>query len=159
MGKAYREMAGVVGKSTTSPEMRVLCQRPGKHDEDGHPIYFTEQAHKNECDINHILMKYDKTGLITNISRFKGTFGDISGADFKTMQDKIASAKSMFEQLPPDIRKRFDNKPHELLTFMDNPDNRNEAIKLGLIRKEWSVETDGIGEHIKDGEHKTEIKD
>jgi len=159
MSKIYREKTGKMNKSTTTEEMRTFCQRPGKQDEDGNPIYFTEQAHKNECDINHILMKYDKTGLITNVSKFEGHFGDISGQDFKQMQDQIATAKTMFNQLPVEIRNRFDNKPAELLTFMDNPENRNEAIELGIIRKDWTPETDGLGEHVKEGENIKKIEE
>lgn len=140
-------------KKLTKKEMRDWCKRPGKMDEDGNPIYFTEQHHKKECDVNEIIRKYDKTGLISHVSRFEGQFGDLTQMDFKEAQDLIINSKRMFDELPSKIRKRFDNDPGELLKFMENPDNRQEAIELGIIQKEWTEETDGLGEHVKVGEN------
>lgn len=140
-------------KPTTSPEMRVLCQKPGKMDKDGNPVYFTEQVHKRECDVNEIIKKYDKTGLITHISKFEGHFGDMTGADFTTMQQQVTNAHSMFNELPAEIRKEFNNNPANLLSFMENPENREKAIELGLINPDWTEETDGLGEHVTEGEN------
>ena len=45
MGKAFRDLTGLDGNPTTTPEMRKLCQRPGKKDKDGNNIYTTQQHH------------------------------------------------------------------------------------------------------------------
>lgn len=150
MSQEYANKYGE-GEPTTSEEMREHCQRPGDREEDGNIIYTTEQAHKDQCDINKIIARYDKTGLITHISKFEGRFGDLSGADFTEMAQQVAHAKSMFEELPSSIRNRFDNDPGKLLAFMDDEGNRDEAIELGMIREEWTEETDGLGEHVPDG--------
>jgi phage internal scaffolding protein len=151
MSKKYCEDNNINSGPTTSPDMREHCKRPGNMDENGNPIYFTEQHHKKECDINNIIKKYDKTGLISHINNIEGFFGDLSGDDFKTMQDQVIMASNMFDDLPSDIRNRFENEPYKLLEFMDDPNNRDEAIELGLIRESWPESLDGIGEHIKDG--------
>jgi hypothetical protein len=39
----------------------------------------------------------------------------------------------LFEDLPAEVRFRFDNKPAELLKFMSDPANADEAIDLGLF--------------------------
>lgn len=154
MGKIFRDATGDIGQSTTIPEIRKMCQRPGKKRADGTPLYFTEQQHKKECDVNNIIRKYDKTGLITHVSRFEGTFGDLSGADFKEMSDRVAKARSMFEELPSNIRHEFKNDPSRLLQFMDDPGNRAKAEKLGLINKGWTEDSDGLGEHVPEGKNK-----
>lgn len=159
MGKLYRETTGEVGNSRTSQEMRIFSQRPGRRNDQGKPIYTTEQAHKNECDVNRIIQKYDRTGLITHVSRFEAEFGDLTGLEFKAAQDKVANALSMFEQLPANIKKRFRNSPQDLLTFMEDPNNREEAIDLGLIDSRWTPETDGLGEHVKAGENVVKLDD
>jgi hypothetical protein len=151
MSEAFKQKFGT--KKVSKAAMREWCQRPGKRNKDGTIQYFTEQHHKRECDVNEIIKKYDKQGIITHVSKFEARFGDMSGADFKSMQDKITGAISMFNELPSGIRNRFDNSPAELLHFMDNPNNRQEAIDLGLIRESWTPETDGLGEHIKEGEN------
>jgi phage internal scaffolding protein len=150
MGRVFRELIGVEGESKTSPEMREFCQRPGRTDEKGRPIYFTEQHHKNECDVNEIIKKYDKEGLISHITKIEAKFGDLTGADFKNAMDLITNSQSMFNQLPPEIRARFKNSPEHLLNFMEDPNNRNEAIQLGLIPKSFPEHLDGLGEHVTD---------
>lgn len=150
MGKLYRIKTGDVGVSKTSPEMRIFSQRPGRRDKDGKLIYFTEQNYKKECDVNMIVAKYDKTGLITHIQKFEAQFGDLTGLDFKQAQDLIANARNQFEQLPSHIRKRFRNSPEYLLHFMEDENNREEAIRLGLINSNTPPERDGLGEHVVD---------
>ena len=159
MSKVYEEKFGK--KKVTQEQMRVFCQRPGAVDENGKIEYHTEQHHKKECDVNEIIKKYDKTGLITHISKFEAKYGDLSGAEFQLMQNKVATAKNMFNELPAEIRKEFDNDPAKLLSFMDDPENRDKAIELGLINEKWTEGTDGLGEHVKDGENvnKGEQKD
>ncbi len=152
MSQLYAEIYGE-GARTTTLEMREYFKKPGKRDDDGDIIYFTEQNHKNETDINSIIAKFDKTGLITHVSKIEGRFGDLSGVDFKMMQDQVAGATTMFEALPADIRAKFGNDPANLLAFMDNADNRAEAIELGMIKEEWTDESDGLGEHVPTGEN------
>jgi len=148
MSKDYCKKFNVESVPTTDPEMRIYCQRPGKKDKDGKPLYFTEQSHKKECDVNMIIKKYDKTGLINHIQTIEGKFGDVSGIEFQAMQERVASAKSSFAALPTEIRQRFKNDPAELLKFMDDPNNREEGIELGLIHAETPLDLDGFGEHV-----------
>jgi len=152
MSKAYREFIGSDIVSKTTAEMRAWCKRPGRR-KDGKPLYVTEQNHKKECDVNEIIRKYDKTGLISHVSRFEARFGDLTGVDFKVAMDLITGAQSSFNALPAEIRKRFENNPEKLLSFMESPENRSEAIKLGLINPSWTDSTDGLGEHVKLGEN------
>jgi len=151
MSKKYLEEFGK--KKISKSQMRIFCQRHGSVDENGNIQYTTEQHHKLECDVNNIIKKYDKTGLITHISKIEAKYGDLTGMDFKKMRDQVANATSMFEALPAEIRKEFENDPAKLITFMEDPGNRQRAIELGLIDKEWTEETDGLGEHVKEGEN------
>ena len=154
MSKVYRETLTTQPKTKRSAKMRTLCQRPGKTDKNGNIVYFTEQSHKSQCDVNKIIAKYDKHGLLQHVSRFEAQFGDVSGIDFKEAQDLVAKAKSSFNDLPSEIRNRFKNSPQELLAFMDDPNNRDEAIKLGIIDPRWTIDSDGLGEHVPLGDNK-----
>lgn len=137
-------------------DMRVWCQRPGKKDKDGNIIYFTEQHHKKECDVNAIISKYDKTGLIMHVQTMEAKYGDVSGADFRAAQDLFLRAQSMFDAMPAEIKKRFNQNAGQFLEFMENPDNREEAIELGLIRGDQRAEYDGLGEHVSADDYKKE---
>lgn len=149
MSIEYNEKAEKKLERIVSESMRKHCQRPGKRDSQGKMLYKTEQSHKKECDISHIIKKYDKTGLLTHVSRMEARYGDVSGADYKAMADQVAKAKSDFELLPGKIRKYFQNDPGKLLEFMENPANREKAIELGLISKKSDPDKDGLGEHVK----------
>lgn len=145
MSKEYMEKFG--SGPITKEQMREYCSRPGRLDEHGKPLYTTEQSHKDTCNINKIIRKYDKTGLIRHVSTIEAKFGSLSGDDFKTMVDRVMEARRMFNELPANVRKRFENDPGKLLEFMEDGANRQEAIDLGLIDQQWSEGTDGIGEH------------
>lgn len=157
MSKKFREE--MVEGPWTEEDMREWCHRPGRVDKQGNIVYFTEQAHKRQCDINTIIRNHDQNGLITHVSKIEAKYGDLTGLDFKRSMDMITNANQMFMELPSSIRKRFRNSVGELIKFMDDPKNRDEAIALGLIDRKWTPETDGLGEHIKDGsEHKTKAQ-
>lgn len=146
MSKEYRKIFGTA--KISKEDMRTFCSRPGKHDEQGNIIYTTEQHHKNECDVNTIIRKYDKTGLISHISRFEASFGNLTGLDYKEAMDTVVNAQNEFNALPGEIRERFQNTPQKFLEFCENPDNRQEAIELGLIKAQWIEALDGLGEHV-----------
>lgn len=94
----------------------------------------TKQSFRKECDINVIIARFQKTGLMDHVRSNPGVFADVSKIpDFAGMVSTIRFAKESFEQLPPGLRKRFHDDPGELISFMADRDNIPEAIKLGLL--------------------------
>lgn len=93
------------------------------------------QSFKDECDINNILKKYQKTGVVDWLAKHEGTYADVSAFDFMSAQMTIVEAKRMFGDLPSSVRKRFSNDPAEFLLFMEDDSNLEEAIKLGLATR------------------------
>lgn len=92
-----------------------------------------KQAFKDECDINNILQRYQKTGVLEHVARRKPQWGDVPAVDFQRAMEIVAEGNSMFEELPGSIRARFNNDPAEFLQFMQDEDNLAEARELGLI--------------------------
>ena len=78
----------------------------------------TEQSHKKSCDINAIMARYVKTGLIDHVQKYEGTYGDATGADFKAAQDLVAEQKSIFNDLPAPVRAMFKNDPSKYLELL-----------------------------------------
>lgn len=99
----------------------------------------TEQHHKDDCDINVVLRRYMKTGVLPEAAR-GGVYGDFtaSASDFREAMNVITEARERFEALPSEVRERFSNSPEKLLAFLDDPENRTEAIKLGLVKATYS---------------------
>lgn len=94
----------------------------------------TKQAFKNECDINNIVSRWDATGVITHVRPNAGFYGDFTNAsDYQDSLNRVMDAQESFMTLPSDLRLRFQNDPFALLSFLENPANREEAVKLGII--------------------------
>jgi len=106
----------------------------------------TKQSFKDECDINTIISRYDTTGVLIDPSlpRSRGvpSFGDFdSMPSYVEAQNSLIEAQASFDALPAFLRKRFSNSPSALLAFLDNADNYDEAVKLGLIEPKIVVDT------------------
>lgn len=99
----------------------------------------TQQHFKDECDINQIMAKYQKTGVLFDPltqSHRQPLFDDFSElGDFLDHQNAVIEAESRFMGLPSSLRARFNNSPAELLQWLQNPENRKEAGELGLMQK------------------------
>lgn len=96
-----------------------------------HPS-MTEQAHKAECDINRIMAKYQKTGLLTHGARYAPEYGDYQPIDFQQAMETIRAGEEMFSTLPSSARKRFNNDPATFMAFIHDEDNADEIRRLGL---------------------------
>lgn len=94
----------------------------------------TKQAPSDFCDINKIVARYRKTGFLEHVRANPGTFADVSGyGDFREMVQTVTLAKESFASLPSALRHRFHNDPGELLAFIADGSNRDEAVKLGIL--------------------------
>ena len=93
----------------------------------------TKQSFREETDINQLVKRYHQTGLLPRRSG-QPAYGDFSGAeDYSTAQLRIKDAEASFEALPIKIKQRFKNNPGNLMDFLANKKNNDEAIDLGLI--------------------------
>jgi phage internal scaffolding protein len=97
------------------------------------PVTLTKQSFKDRCDINQIVGRFQKTGLVDHVARFNGDYADLVDVpDYHDAMNKIIAANECFISLPSSLRKRFNNDPGEFLDFVGNPDNRDEMVELGL---------------------------
>ena len=112
----------------------------------------TQQHFKDECDINQILARYQKTGILVEPGVGSGlspVFGDFTDVvDYQTAQNAIIDVQETFAQLPSSLRARFDNDPAALLAFLGKEENRNEAISLGLVNPPRINNDVGTGDEV-----------
>lgn len=117
---------------------KLICDRKSK---EGASV--TQQSFSKDADINTIMSKYEKTGVLVNPldpdSHRQPLFMDVSGiGDFQSVQDRIQAANAAFLTLPPAVRARFDNQAANAVEFMMDPKNVEDAVDLGLLPKESS---------------------
>lgn len=101
----------------------------------------TKQCHKDECDINNIVKKYDKHGLLTHVNNAIAQYGDYSEInEFLESQLIVKKAEQSFSEIPSEIRAKFKNNAGEFFEFANNPANIDELVNLGLAHKPEIVE-------------------
>lgn len=95
----------------------------------------TVQSPTEEVDINKIMARVAKgQTVLTRIG--EPFYGDVS--EFGGLQEaymKVQEVEDLFMQFPADTRERFDNDPINFVEFLEDPNNRAEAEKLGLVNK------------------------
>lgn len=102
-----------------------------KPDEDGViPESLTQQHFTDECDVNRIVRSHSFQPADLSMLQF----ADVS--EFVGYTEALAivqKANDSFAALDAEIRKRFDNNPANMVNFLADPENVQEAIKLGLM--------------------------
>lgn len=92
----------------------------------------TKQSFKDECDINILTGRW-LDGVPMPAATQTPQYGDFSNADdYLTAVNKLNAANEQFNALPSKIRNRFDNEPGQLINFLADPANQEEAVHLGL---------------------------
>jgi len=101
-----------------------------------------QQQFREECNINSIMKRYQKTGVIDHINKYEGQYGEISPMSFHEAQNTIATANSMFEELPSSARKQFKNDPAIFLEYVQDPANADSLRDMGLAERTLPVQPD-----------------
>jgi phage internal scaffolding protein len=95
-----------------------------------------KQSFAHQVDINNIVARFQKTGMLEHQAEYEGSYDDMSGMDFLNAMTLVANAKSMFNELPSKIRKMCDNDPAKFYDFCQNPENRDQLIDLGIASED-----------------------
>ena len=95
----------------------------------------TKQAMADECDINKVLEKYQKTGVLPIVEK-PALYGDYSNAvSYQEALNLASHAADQFNNLSAKVRNKFENDPAKFLEFCGNESNHDEMVKLGLLNK------------------------
>ena len=101
----------------------------------------TQQQFKEESDINTIVDRFMKSGVLPTPVNMP-QFVDFEGIfDYQTAMNAVRSADEQFMRMDAKIRARFNNSPQEFLAFFADPANTEEAIRLGLAVPQAVAET------------------
>lgn len=125
-----------MSKQNNGPVVFNYFKRPPSSTLKCEDASLTRQEFVQESDLNNIMKRY-ASGLPPSLAGSRTPmFGDFSNIpDYQTSLQVVIDAQDRFADLPSAVRKRFDNDPGKLIEFLQNSDNRNEAVRLGLIDK------------------------
>jgi len=123
-------MTKVFVRNPYNYDMALVSQETGLECKDPS---LAQQHMKDECDINVLVERFGVTGQLPQ-TPLEPSYGDFSGVcDYHTALNAIKAADTAFMGLPAQLRAKFDHDPNALLQFLQNEQNRDEAIMLGLI--------------------------
>jgi len=109
----------------------------------------TKQSFRDECDINKIMDRFAKTGVLPNLEGTPKYIDCTKIVDFQMMHEASARAKEFFNGLPPEIKtklgtaERFieissqmtDEQINELLNTTNNNQTINNEKEVEKHRK------------------------
>lgn len=92
------------------------------------------QSERDSADINVLVKRFGITGEIpvSQRSMFYGDFSEVT--DFQSALNQLRAAQEGFMELPASLRERFNNDPGRLVEFVQDKSNREEAVKLGIMK-------------------------
>lgn len=118
-----------IKKERTNGSKRVIMENFGQSK--------TKQQFLKSSNINTIIAKYKKTGMLPLVNQ-SPIFDDFSkSADLQTAFNTAIKAQAQFEMLPSELRKKLDNDPVKFMMYMEDKKNEEEWIKYGLVNKNY----------------------
>lgn len=93
----------------------------------------TKQSFAEEVDINTIVRRFGLSGELPSGVRIPQYADFHTVIDFHSAMLQVRRAEEAFAQLPASVRARFGNDAGSLVDFVSDEDNRDEAIRLGLV--------------------------
>lgn len=106
-----------------SDETGLFCADPS----------LASQEFAEEVDINTIARRFGLFGEMPEGVSMP-LYGDFEGvSDYHSAMNVVAQAREAFDQMPAEVRARFQNDPGRFVDFVSSEDNREEARKMGLL--------------------------
>lgn len=97
----------------------------------------TEQAHKDDVNINNIIKRHGMDLIQRTAQLQQGVYltDDDPTNDFQEAMNIVTKAQQDFEAMPSQIRKKFNNNPAEFLDYVQNSANVDSLVEMGLAQR------------------------
>ncbi len=123
MSLRIRDLAAVKPMQRTRNQLLALV--PVMKYDDGR----TKQSFKDDTDINKIMARFDKTGTISHLAKFEGVYADFSDYDFHEQTNMLTRGREIFDSLPAEIRREFNQDPQSFFDYVNDPANAADLRK------------------------------
>lgn len=96
----------------------------------------TRQEFKEECDVNELMRRFQKTGIMPQGSSAPRYLDCTAVPNFQDAMQLMIDADKAFMRLPAIVRKEFDNDPQAFVAFAQDADNLGKLREWGLAAPE-----------------------
>ncbi len=90
----------------------------------------TKQSFKDSCDINKLLEKGAKAGGLSHLQRHGARYGDFANIDWENLPLQLAEGNQVFQELPAELKKEFNQNPAEFFNYVTDPQNEGRLHEL-----------------------------
>ncbi len=91
----------------------------------------TKQSFKDETDINKLLVKAAKGDSISHLAKHGAVYGDFSDVDdLLTSQARLQRGQRIFDELPGELKREFNQNAGAFFNFVNDPANRNDLARV-----------------------------
>ena len=91
----------------------------------------TKQAFKDQTDINKILHRAAKGDTISHLAKHGAVYGDFSDIDdLMQAHDRLQKGMEIFEALPGEVKREFNQSPQEFFNFVNDPKNADDLARV-----------------------------
>lgn len=95
----------------------------------------TKKEFVNDVNINNIIAKFKRDGTHPAFEKPSGFYVDlIDQPSYEEAMNRVVQAKNAFEDLPADLRERFNNSPEKFLDFIHDSKNHDELVNMGIAK-------------------------
>ncbi len=100
----------------------------------------TKQSEAQDADINAIIKRHDRTGVVTHLASKAPRYGDFSqSVTLQEALDLVHQSDDAFMQLPSEVRRESGNDPARMLELLATQEGTERLIEARLdaeIRRE-----------------------
>lgn len=92
-----------------------------------------EQSHRDQCDVNEIIRRFKRNGLLDHQNHRQPMYGDFTAAS--SLQESIelvTAAQDDFDSIPAKVRAAALNSPVQFLEMLSTPEGVAILEKAGL---------------------------
>lgn len=93
----------------------------------------TKQEFTKDCDINLIVKKYEKSGILSHLNRGKPSYVDNGDSvSLHEAMDKVMEAEGGFANLPAAVRDAANGDPVQLLEMLESEEGARVLEDAGM---------------------------
>lgn len=99
------------------------------------------QEFAEECDINVLMARYERTGVLNHYSTREPQYLDVTEVpDLQSALQYMQDAQAAFMRLPAVVRKEFDNDAVRFVEYASDPSNLSTLREWGLAAPETTAD-------------------
>jgi hypothetical protein len=92
----------------------------------------TKESLAKDLDVNNIVRRHAKTGVLPNAHAFEGIYGEFDSIDLREAEEKVMKANELFMEVPSAIRAEFNNDAGAFIDYATDPANLEQMRQWKL---------------------------